>query len=127
MDNEEYEPIDYKAKEELGIAETIKYFDRIHDKLFGVNNILIGGYLALIAFKKDVPHNILWIPFCNMLVLVYIGYRMMLKSRMEARYGEFTMEKIEKYGKLIERTNLWSLLSIASSVIEVFLFIKYVS
>ena len=38
--------------EETGIADTQKYFDRMHDKVFGLNNLLIAAYFALIAFIK---------------------------------------------------------------------------
>ena len=40
--------------EEDGTNEIVKYFDRIHDKLFDLNNILIAGYFSLVALNKQV-------------------------------------------------------------------------
>ncbi|NOW94012.1 hypothetical protein [Mucilaginibacter sp. SG564] len=116
-----------ERKEEKGIEETIKYFDRIHDKLFSVNSILIGGYLALIAFKHDVPRTILFIPMLNFFLLILIDYRLMEKSRSESNYGKFTSDSIDKYGKHIHKTNLLSFLSILLTIVETLFFTYYVS
>jgi hypothetical protein len=42
-DNEEFKEID--DAEEQGKKNIIKYFDRLHDKLFTFNNIMIVGFL----------------------------------------------------------------------------------
>lgn len=116
-----------KQREQKGNEELIKYFDRLHDKLFAVNNIFIGGYLALIAFKKDVPSNILWVPMVNLAVLVSIDYLMMRKSKQEALYRHSTIETDGKLVRLIRKANFLSLASIVSTIIETLLFVKYVS
>jgi hypothetical protein len=116
-----------ERKEEKGIEETIKYFDRIHDKLFSVNSILIGGYLALIAFKQNVPRTILIIPMLNFFLLIIVDYMLMEKSRSEASYGKFTSDSVKKYGKHINKINYLSLLSILLTVTETLFFTYYVS
>ena len=61
MINKEIDQIDQKLSqiEEEGIKNTLKHFDRIHDKLFTFNNILIAGYLVpficLLQFQVAFP------------------------------------------------------------------------
>jgi len=44
-DNEEFKEID--DAEEQGKKNILKYFDRLHDKLFTFNNIMIVGFFAI--------------------------------------------------------------------------------
>ncbi|MFD2584240.1 hypothetical protein ACFSR6_17175 [Pedobacter vanadiisoli] len=74
----------FERTEESGIADTQKYFDRIHDKLFSSNSLLIGGYFALIAIRKDVPNWRIIVPLINSGFLLLIDYRMMVKARIQA-------------------------------------------
>jgi hypothetical protein len=119
--------IQQKEDEKQGIQDIVKYFDRIHDKLLSVNNIFIAAYLALIAFKKDVPHNLLWVPMLNMVLLIYIDWRMMESSRRMANKGKMTLELVNAHVRKGNYTNLLSLLSLVSTIAETILFIKYVS
>ncbi|WEA00828.1 hypothetical protein [Mucilaginibacter sp. SJ] len=116
-----------KEDEKQGIQDIVKYFDRMHDKLLSVNNIFIAAYLALIAFKKDVPHNLLWVPMLNMGLLIYIDWRLMESSRRMANKGSMTLELANIHSRKGDHTNLLSLLSLVSTIVETILFIKYVS
>ena len=102
--------------EENGIADTQKYFDRMHDKVFSLNNLLIAAYFALIAFRKDVPSWSLIVPTINSILLLYIDYRMLLRARIQAKITQIPGNQIERYASIQTNTNLYSLLSIFSTI-----------
>ncbi|HZX57837.1 MAG TPA: hypothetical protein VFE54_03895 [Mucilaginibacter sp.] len=108
--------------EENGIADTQKYFDRMHDKLFSLNNLIIAAYFALIAFRKDVPSWSLVIPTINTLLLLYVDYRMLLRARLQSNITNVDGKDRERYGAIQGGTNLLSLLSIFSTVIVLVVF-----
>jgi len=115
----------FERTKEKGVKGILKYFDRIHDKLFNFNNILIVGYFALSKVYDKISLFSVFIPLCNLMVLIYIEYRMMEKSRFESNIMDQTSSTINKYGKRISNTNLFSLLSIISTVSVTILFLYY--
>lgn len=125
MSDEELKEIDdnFKRIEIEGVQNILKYFDRIHDKLFNFNNILIGGYFALSQIYDSFSIYGIIIPLINLFLLLFIEYRMMGKSRFEADVREKTSEEIDKNGKAIDKTNLYSLLAISSTTIVIGIFI----
>ncbi|GAA3976577.1 hypothetical protein GCM10022210_29180 [Mucilaginibacter dorajii] len=108
--------------EESGIADTQKYFDRMHDKVFSLNNLLIAAYFALIAIRKDVPNWSLVIPSLNSVLLLYVDYRMLVRARIQGNITKVDAETREKYGSLQTGTNLYSLLSIFSTLAVLLIF-----
>lgn len=112
----------FERMEEAGIADTQKYFDRMHDKLFSLNSLLIAGYFALIAIRKDVPSWSIIIPTLNSVLLFYIDYRMLLRSRLQACITTLDEKRRNKYGSIMQKTNLYSLLSIYSTIAVVLFF-----
>ncbi|MOA10254.1 hypothetical protein D3C78_1301370 [compost metagenome] len=112
----------FERMEEAGIADTQKYFDRMHDKLFSLNSLLIAGYFALIAIRKDVPGWSIIIPTLNSVLLFYIDYRMLLRSRLQACITTLDGKGRDKYGSIMQKTNLYSLLSIYSTIAVVLFF-----
>lgn len=124
MTEQELRDIDlrFERMEEAGIADTQKYFDRMHDKVFGLNNLLIAAYFALIAFRTDVPSWSLIIPLLNSILLLYIDYRMLKRARLQAKITKLTSQQIKMYGKIQEGTNLYSLLSIFSTILVIIVF-----
>lgn len=87
MSDEELAEIDanFKKHEEEGAKNILKYFDRIHDKLFNYNNILIAGFFTLSKIDDSVSVKTIFIPIANLIFLIYVEYRMMEKSRFESR------------------------------------------
>ena len=67
----------------------------------------------------------IFIPLCNLMILIYIEYRMMEKSRFESNIMNQSSYTIDKYGKRITNTNLFSLLSIISTLSVTILFLYY--
>ncbi len=127
MDDDELKEINDKIKiiEQEGKNNILKYFDRIHNKLFSLNNIFIVAFFALFKLNDNTPLFTVFIPLVNLCLLLFIEYRMMEKSRIESeissKFEEFT--KIHK--NQIDRTNLYSLLTIFSTLIVFIAFIYY--
>jgi hypothetical protein len=125
MPDQELKAIDdnFKRIESEGIQNILKYFDRIHDKLFTFNNILIAGYFALSQFFKSFSVYGIIIPILNLGLLLIIEYRMMEKSRFEAEITKKTKDEIDKNGLSINKTTRYSLYAIISTTIVVGIFI----
>jgi len=115
----------WKKTEEEGLKNTLKHFDRIHDKLFNFNNILIAGYFALSKITKEISLTTILIPIVNLIVLLFIEYKMMEKSRFESNIINALPSEITKWGKNINNTNLYSLIAIISTSIVTLIFLKY--
>ena len=93
-----------------GTRDILKYFDRIHDKLFTFNNIIIAGFFAIAKLKDGVPMWFISVPIVNLGVIIYIEFKMMEKSRMEAKLLE-TFNTAD-HGSNISSTTRYSLLII---------------
>lgn len=115
----------FKKTEEEGLKNLLKHFDRIHDKLFTFNNILIAGYFALSKLENKISLSFIMLPIANFIILLFIEYKMMEKSRFESQITKKPMNEISKWGKSIERTNQYSLLSIISTSIVTIIFLRY--
>jgi len=124
MTDQELKEMDqrWERMEEIGVADTQKYFDRMHDKVFTLNNLLIAAYFALIAFIKHVPSWILIIPMVNSVLLLYIDYRMLLRARLQATITKVGEKDRNRYGSIQTGTNLYSLLSIYSTIAVILVF-----
>lgn len=94
-------------------------FDRIHDKVFNFNNILIGVYLVLATFPDKSPILRLWIaifPIMNLIYLVFIDIRQMEIHRFTSRELEWTEDEREEYGKKISKQTYLSLIALITSI-----------
>ncbi len=114
-----------KKTEEEGIKNLLKHFDRLHDKLFNFNNILIAGYFALSKIQEEISLLNILIPIGNLIILLFIEYQMMEKSRFESEISKKNRDEINQWGKNIKRTNIYSLLSIISTSIVTIIFLAY--
>lgn len=115
----------FRKTEEEGAKGILKHFDRIHDKLFTFNNILIAGYFALTKFNENISSFNILIPIANLCLLIYIEYRMMEKSRFESKITQKPLEEIEKWNKSINKINLYSLLTIGTTLIVTIVFLVF--
>jgi hypothetical protein len=106
-----------------GRESITRHFDRIHDKLFAFNNIMIVGYFALSKLNVSISMFNILIPLCNLVILIIIEFRMMEKGRFEAKIMDKTDCELDKYKKGIDRTNLYSLLTITASFIVTLIFL----
>lgn len=115
----------FKKTEDEGLKNLLKHFDRLHDKLFTFNNILIAGYFALSKLENDISLATILIPIGNLIILLFIEYKMMEKSRFESEITKKPMAEINKWEKNIHKTNLYSLLAIISTSIVTLIFLVY--
>ena len=114
----------FKEQEKQGLRDILRYYDRIHDKLFSFNNMLIAGYFVIIAMPNSQT-NPWWIllPIFNMLNLVFVDYEMMEKSRFESAIMRKSQKEIQNHGKRISKTTWRSLFTIISTLIVTFVFV----
>lgn len=91
-------------------------FDRIHDKLFTINGILVASFFGLGKFPTDKPIINLWLAILPIIVL---GYLVFLEQRQMEIYRHASQRMnwnldtdVEKYGKMINKQNLRSLFAI---------------
>ncbi|MDQ8011538.1 MAG: hypothetical protein REI96_03740 [Flavobacterium nitrogenifigens] len=115
----------FTRTEEEGLKNILKHFDRIHDKLFVFNNILIAGFFALSKIENPIPVKTIFIPILNLCFLIFIEYEMMEKSRFESSIKTQPFDKYDSHGKRITRTNLYSLLSIITTLSVTIFFLYY--
>jgi hypothetical protein len=113
----------FKRIEEQGKEKILYYFDRIHNNLFVFNNLLIAGFFTLAQLKVTVSNWNIIIPIVNLWFLIYIDYRLMEKSRFEAKITEQPQSKIQEYGKTIQTTTLMSLCAIVSTLLITIIFL----
>jgi hypothetical protein len=123
------ETTDFKVfdeTEEQGQKNILKYFDRIHDKLFSFNNIMIAGFFALSKFENPISIKNILIPFINLGIILYIEYRMMELSRTESIMKSIPINELPKklYNKYGIITKI-SLVSIISTLIVTLIFLYY--
>lgn len=105
---------------EKALEQIQNTFDRIHDKVFNFNNIMIGAFLVLSTFPSDFPIVELWtiiFPTLNMAFMIYIDYRQMEIHRYAAGEQDWTNLEREEYGNKINKQTLLSLFSLFLSVI----------
>ncbi len=104
---------------DYSISQIQNSFDRIHDKVYNFNNLLIGAYLVLSTFPSNNPIMKTWtvaVPIFNMAFLIYIEYKQMEIHRYAAGEQDWNIEEGKQYGvKITRQTNL-SLLSLFVSV-----------
>nr|WP_299346391.1 hypothetical protein [Allomuricauda sp.] len=91
-------------------------FDRIHDKLFTINGILVASFFGLGKFPIENPIVNLWlaiIPIAVLGYLVFLEQRQMEIYRHASQRMNWNLDTdVAKYGKMINRQNLRSLFAI---------------
>jgi hypothetical protein len=91
-------------------------FDRIHDKLFTVNGILVASFFGLGKFPTENPIISLWLVLFPIFVLCYLIYleqqQMEIYRHASQRMNWNFNTDVKKYGKMISRQNLKSLFAI---------------
>lgn len=114
----------FEEQEKQGQRDVLRYYDRIHDKLFSFNNMLIAGYFVIIAMPNSTMSP--WwmiLPIINMLHLVFVDYEMMEKSRFDSNIMNKSEKEIYQYGKRISKTTLRSLFTIISTLTTTIIFL----
>lgn len=108
---------------EYSLNQIQNTFDRIHDKVFNFNNIMIGAFLVLGTFPSNKPTLELWtiiFPIFIMAFMIYIDYRQMEIHRFATGEQEWTQSQRDEYGKKIRNQTLLSLFSLFLSIICLF-------
>ena len=105
-------------------GEIVKYFDRIHDKLFAYQLFFLAGYISLIAIPS-IRISVWWllIPVFCIGRLIYIDWKMMEQNRQLANIKNLNLVQIEELNKEQNSINLNSLEVILESIITTIGFI----
>jgi hypothetical protein len=106
----------------VGLADLVKYFDRINDKLFQLNNMVIAGYFALIVIQPQTSSWLILIPIVNFFFLLYVDYQMMEKSRLESNLRSLSVDERQTHARLIDNSTYYSLFTIVSTSIVTLVF-----
>lgn len=106
----------------VGLADLVKYFDRINDKLFQLNNMVIAGYFALIVIQPATSSWLILVPILNFFFLLYVDYQMMEKSRLESNLKSLSKEEQKAHVRLINSSTYYSLFTIITTSIVVLIF-----
>ncbi len=118
----EYQNIETAEKE--GVTGIFKHFDRIHDKLFSFNNILIAGFFALTQLDSSVSTYIIVIPLINLSILIYVEYQMMEMNRFKSNIKNIPINEIpQRLDSFNKKTTNYSLLTIISTSIVTIIFV----
>lgn len=107
------------ARVEYATQQIQNTLDRIHDKVFNFNNILIGAFLVLGTYPNDDPKVELWtiiFPILTMVFMIYLDIRQMGIHRFASNEQEWKGNEAEQYGKKINRQTWLSLLSLVMSI-----------
>ena len=90
----------FDKKEEMAERDIIKYFDRMHDKLFAYHLFFLAGYISLVAIPS-INISIWWlvIPIFCVWRLIYIDWKMMEQNRSIANIKTLNKEQIDKLTK----------------------------
>ena len=124
METEKFEKKVEKIKEDAG-KNILNHFNRIHDRLFTSNNIFIAGYFALSRVQPNINILVIIVPLFNLIFLIFIEYLMMEKSRKEYGIEDFGIDEfIDFVDNKEKKTNIYSLLSLSSTLI-VFIYFMF--
>jgi len=109
---------------ERAMGEIVKYFNRIHDKLFAYQLFFLAGYISLIAIPS-IRISVWWllIPVFCVGRLIYIDWKMMEQNRQRANIKNLNLVQIEELNKEQNSITLNSLEVILESFITTIGFI----
>ena len=111
--------VEEKAKDEI-----VKYFDRIHDKLFAYQLFFLAGYISLVAIPSiDVSPWLLIIPIFCVARLIHLDWRMMENNRILSDIKNQSKRQLDKLNEKQMWTNMQSLEVILESMVTTIIFI----
>ena len=105
-------------EEEKAKDEVVKYFDRIHDKLFAYQLFFLAGYISLIALPS-ICVSVWWlvIPVFCVFRLIYIDWRMMEQNRFRLDLSNKSLREIKVHNDEQININRQSLEVILESIV----------
>ena len=111
--------VEEKAKDEI-----VKYFDRIHDKLFAYQLFFLAGYISLVAIPSiDVSPWLFIIPIFCVARLIHLDWRMMEHNRILSDVKNQSKRQLDQLNEKQMWTNMQSLEVILESLVTTAIFI----
>ena len=114
----------FDNEEERAKGEVVKYFDRIHDKLFAYQLFFLAGYISLIAIPS-ISISVWWllIPVLGVGRLIHIDWKMMEQNRKIANINQPPSTQIKELNEELRTININSLEVILESIVTTIGFI----
>ncbi len=113
-----------KLAEKEANQQIVKYFDRIHDKLFAYQLFFLAGYISLIAIPSiQISPWWLIVPFSCIFRLLYIDWRMMEINRKASDITNMPSAEIKRLYKKQQSINLNSLEVILETIVVTVVFL----
>ena len=108
----------FDNEEERAKNEIVKYFDRIHDKLFAYQLFFLAGYISLIAIPS-ISISVWWLilPVFGVGRLIHIDWKMMEQNRKLSNIKALNFNQIKELGKEQRLININSLEVILESIL----------
>ena len=104
--------------------EIVKYFDRIHDKLFAYQLFFLAGYISLVAIPSiNASPWLLIIPIACVWRLIYLDWKTMEQNRRLSDLGNQNKLQMDLLKENQKKINQQSLEVILESVITTVIFI----
>ena len=114
----------FDNEEKRAKGEVVKYFDRIHDKLFAYQLFFLAGYISLVAIPSiHVSPWLLIIPAFCIARLIHLDWRMMEHNRVLADVKNQNKYQLDKLNEKQMWTNMQSLEVILESIMTTIIFI----
>jgi hypothetical protein len=116
--SELFEKSDHRVESSLNQIQNS--FDRIHDRAFNFNNILLGAYLVLGTFPEKSPKLELWtiiFPIGVLIYLIIIEFLQMEIHRFASREQEWEPLERKEYVRRIKKQTLHSLFALVASIL----------
>lgn len=105
-------------------GEIVKYFDRIHDKLFAYQLFFLAGYISLIAIPSiSIPAWWILVPVFCVIRLIHIDWAMMEQNRKISNIMNLNNTGIDDLNKKQRTINIYSLEVILESILSTMCFI----
>ena len=108
----------FDNEEERAKNEIVKYFDRIHDKLFAYQLFFLAGYISLIAIPS-ISISVWWLilPVFGVGRLIHIDWKMMEQNRKLSNITALNFNQIKELEKEQRLININSLEVILESIL----------
>ncbi|WP_321310621.1 hypothetical protein [Marinifilum fragile] len=116
---------DIRTNQKDAINSIQQSFNRLHDKLFSFNNLMIAAFIAFSQYPAENPIFRTWyvsVPTLNMIYLILIEKWEMEKFRHESRQASWHQEERDEHKILIRNQNLRSFSTIVYTVL-IFVFL----
>ncbi|MES2589875.1 MAG: hypothetical protein V4622_12930 [Bacteroidota bacterium] len=111
-----------KEREKYALRQIQASYDRIHDKVFNLNNITLGIFLVLSTFPQEKPILSIWslgFPMATLIYIIFLDWQQMQINTFASRETEWTDEERKEYPDKVRIQGLLTMWSFFFSYVSV--------